>query len=276
MAATCTSSHRVFVALLLLSMSSAPNYPQSAGIFRSPGFIAHKAQTRRTASGAWLAKCDEQRMEPMGARILNEDGESQAGPESILSDANGDEVGDAVCADVEVYAPPPAPIRAPCRQRQSSGGPPNGPGALPCGEFADPVPAQLTALGKEGLKIERAREAVLEILRSGNACEEWFEAKDAVPYATFQSLDFVIDRRGQQDIWKSERSDTSFFLREPYVAQAIQDGGAHTTITINAYGAFYRVRGNVKRTLVEEGPAEPNGTHELTVGATAATRCRRR
>jgi hypothetical protein len=55
--------------------------------------------------------------------------------------------------------------------------------------------------------------------------------------------------------------------RQPYVARATQDGGAHTAITINAYGAFYRTQGNVIKLAPEGGPFEADGTRLLTVGS---------
>jgi hypothetical protein len=122
-------------------------------------------------------------------------------------------------------------------------------------------------LGNAGVKIERAREEVLNILRSENGCTEWFATKDATPAATFQSLSFVLDRHGPQEILESERADALVFWHQPYVASATQDGGAHTAITINAHGAFYRTQGNVLKVFAEGGPVREDGTRLLTVGS---------
>jgi len=56
-------------------------------------------------------------------------------------------------------------------------------------------------------------------------------------------------------------------LRHPYVARATQDGGAHTAITINAYGAFYRTQGQVQKISQEGLPLQLDGTRVLTVGS---------
>lgn len=137
---------------------------------------------------------------------------------------------------------------------------------LPCKETPDFVPAKLSALGKAGQKIERAREVVLNILREENACAEWFETKDANPAATFQSLDFQIDERGQQYVFESRGDAGSRLFRHPYVARATQDGGEHTSITINAHGAFYRAQGVVKDIKQEIAPMPMLATRLLVVG----------
>lgn len=137
---------------------------------------------------------------------------------------------------------------------------------LPCKETSDVVSAKLSALGKAGLKIERAREVVLNILSQENACAEWFETKDANPAATFQSLDFLIDERGQQYVYKSRGVEGSLLFRHPYVARATQDGGEHTAITINAHGAFYRAQGVVKEIKQEIAPMPILVTRLLMVG----------
>jgi hypothetical protein len=127
--------------------------------------------------------------------------------------------------------------------------------------------AGLPGLGKAGVKIARARREVLDILRSGNACAEWFATKDTNPAETFRSLSFLLDKRGPQKILESEQPASSHVWRQPYVARATQDGGAHTAITINAYGAFYRTQGNVIKLAPEGGPFEAGGTRLLTVGS---------
>jgi hypothetical protein len=127
--------------------------------------------------------------------------------------------------------------------------------------------AELSGLGKAGVKIARARREVLDILRSGNACTEWFATKDTNPADTFQSLSFLLDKRGRQEILESELPASLHVWRQPYVAKATQDGGAHTAITINAHGAFYRPQGSVLKMPPEGGPLQPDGTRLLTVGS---------
>jgi hypothetical protein len=144
---------------------------------------------------------------------------------------------------------------------------PSAPNALPCKLSADAIPAQLSALGKLGAKIARAREEVLDILRSENACSEWFATKDRAPAETFRSLNFLLDSQGPQDITASMVDPTLLLMHQPYVASATQDGGAYTAITINVYGAFYRSQGQIRKTASEGGPAQLEGTGVLRVGA---------
>jgi hypothetical protein len=144
---------------------------------------------------------------------------------------------------------------------------PGVPSPFPCNGSADTVSAELAVLGKRGLKIARAREEVLQILRTKNGCTEWLGTKDANPAATFQSLDFLIDQHGPQDISESMTGESITVWRQPYVASATQDGGAHTTITLNAYGAFYRPQGHVQKTVAEGGPLRGDGARLLTVGS---------
>jgi hypothetical protein len=155
----------------------------------------------------------------------------------------------------------------PCRA--SSDWIPGVPGtpAFLCANPVDPIPEKLSGFGKAGLKIEQARRAVLDILYSKNACSGWFEAKDATPAATFQSLSFALDQGGPRDIFESRQSQFLAFFRQPYVARATQDGGVYTTITLNAYGAFFRSQGKVQREIEAGGPLQMDGVRSLTVGS---------
>ena len=138
----------------------------------------------------------------------------------------------------------------------------------PCVEAPRPTARPLVALGKEGIKISEAREQVFGILTAANACTEWFQTKDPFPAQTLRSLNFQVDRHGQAEILESASEHDSGVLtfRHPYVAWAIQDGGPFTTITINAYGAFYRAQGRVERTSPDGGPSRIDGMRSLTVG----------
>lgn len=129
-----------------------------------------------------------------------------------------------------------------------------------------PAAKPLSALGKEGVKISEAREQVLAILSTQNACSEWFESKDPFPGQTFRSLNFQVDRRGQNEVFEFPQSSGTVTLRHPYVAWATQDGGPFSTITLNAYGAFYRPQGRVEKMNNEGGPLRLDGMRTLTVG----------
>jgi hypothetical protein len=119
------------------------------------------------------------------------------------------------------------------------------------------------------MKIARAREEVLDILRGENACSEWFKAKDVKAAATFQSVGFSIDQRGPQEVFETRPGQSVIIFRHPYVARATQDGGPFTEIAVNANGAFFHSRGVVERVHQEGGALQLDGTRELTVGSYA-------
>ena len=121
--------------------------------------------------------------------------------------------------------------------------------------------------GKDGLKIRQAREEVLEILGSQNACSEWFESKDARPVRTFETLTMEIDQRGPQEIFENGTREGTMIFRQPYVARVTQGGGEYTVITINKGGAFYRPQVRVEKMGAGGGPYLLDGMRPLTVGS---------
>lgn len=262
MSAARKSSRAVFLVLVVCLICSTPTYSQSAAflnVSRMPGSRIH--------SGAWLAKCQESSVNlfPDGRRT---DGmewpPTISGTSGISDDSSIAGPTEGVCLDAALTHAPRVPADNPCPTGAiTTAGVPR---TFPCNEAEDTVPAELSALGKPGQKIARAREEVLDILRSQNVCTEWFRSKGERPAATFQSLNFLLDLHGQQDIFKSAREESLFVVWQPYVARATQDGGAHTTITINVNGAFYRPQGQVLKRGQEGGPLQIEGTRLLTVG----------
>jgi hypothetical protein len=258
MLAAGTSSRILFLALAFCIIDSTSTYPQEAAFFSGS-----KIHNHRTNSGTWPAKCEPSSTNTFAASGLKYGREWPAIADGVAGDPNVT-TPDASCVEPAFSAPPRALADNPCGQNVTRF--PDISGSFTCNEFPDAVPAELSALGKPGLTIARAREKVLEILRSENACTEWFEAKDASPAVTFQSLNFSLDQNGQHNIFESE-SESRFMLRQPYVARATQDGGAHTAITINAYGAFYRSQGHVQKISQEGLPLQLDGSRALTVGS---------
>jgi hypothetical protein len=255
-------SRATFLVLVVCLICSLPTYPQSAAflnVSKMPGSRIH--------SGAWLAKCQvfsvnlfpyERRTDGM------EWPPTISGTRGISDDSSTASLPEGVCRDATSTIALRAPADNPCPQNAAAISPV--PRTIGCNDAEDTVPADLSTLGKAGQKIVRAREEVLDILRSQNVCAEWFRSKGERPAATFQSLNFSLDLHGQQDIFKSVREESVFVVRQPYVARATQDGGAHTTITINANGAFYRPQGQVLKLGPEGGPLQLEGTRLLTVG----------
>ncbi len=135
-----------------------------------------------------------------------------------------------------------------------------------CDGAKDPVQAKLEAMGKAGQKISRAREKVLEILGTENACSAWFREKDANPMALFRTLRFELDLHGEEFIRESREMGAVKLFRNPYVAKVMQNDGAYGTITINTKGAFFSAASQVLEVNKEGGPASMRGTRLLHVG----------
>lgn len=258
MLAAGTISRAIFLVLAICLFGSGPSYSQGASSFNGS-----KAAGNRMSSGAWLAKCSALSTHTLAGGRFSDGGEWPPIANGLTPDPNVANPLEALCVEPAFSAAPRTTVDNPC---PGAGGIPGVPSPFPCNTSADTVPAELGVLGKPGIKIARAREEVLQILRTRNACSEWLETKDANPTATFQSLDFSIDHHGPQDIFESKTEESITVWRQPYVASATQDGGPHTTITLNAYGAFYRPQGQVQKTVAEGGPLRGDGTRLLTVG----------
>jgi hypothetical protein len=139
-------------------------------------------------------------------------------------------------------------------------------GASGCEEAKDPAETSLQAMGKAGQKILRAREKVLEILGTENACSAWFRSKDADPAATFRTLRYELDLHGEEYILESRDAGPLNLFRNPYVARVIQGDGPNGTVTINPKGAFFSVMARVFEVRKEGGPASMRATRLLHVG----------
>jgi hypothetical protein len=137
---------------------------------------------------------------------------------------------------------------------------------LGCAPTRDMVQASLAAMGKPGQKIMRARQRVLEILQSGNACSAWFQERDANPAATFQTLAFDIDHHGEEVVHVSRDTWPEYTYRDPYVAQVGQDTGAFATITLNAGGAFFHSQATTVVASKEGGLSKVGGPRLINVG----------
>jgi hypothetical protein len=137
---------------------------------------------------------------------------------------------------------------------------------IPCSASRDVVRDDLNTMGKQGQKILLARQKVLEILQSENACSEWYRSKDADPPATFRTLTFALDREGQGYVRSTNEPDNMNVFRSPYVAKVMQGQGSNTTVTINANGGFFYQMANVLRTHDDGGPLYLQGTRALHVG----------
>ena len=264
MSATGTSFRSVLLLFFVSFMGSAPIYSQSSSILNSSDLADMRSRSRYR-----LENCVALRVGRLASGRSMEFREWPA----VAWQANPDEFSptsapEALCVESSLHESPRVAADNPCPDGVAGPRAIQGGYRIPgCNDGADPVSAELSALGKSGVKIARAREGVLAILRSENACTEWFASKDATPAATFQSLSFVLDKYGPQDIFESQQAESLLLWRQPYVASATQDGGPNTAITINANGAFYRTQGNVLKVVKEGGPVQSDGARLLTVGS---------
>lgn len=135
-----------------------------------------------------------------------------------------------------------------------------------CTSLRDLVREDLFSKGKEGQKILRARDRVLEILQSENSCSGWFRGKDSNPAATFATLHFETDHKGEDAVRESKNSGGLTIFRYPYVAKVIQADGSYGTITINARGAFFSALARIAEEHKDGGPLVFRDTRLLGVG----------
>jgi len=135
-----------------------------------------------------------------------------------------------------------------------------------CAEAKELGETNLEAMGKDGQKILRARERVLEILGTENACSAWFRGKDSNPAATFRTLRYELDLHGEEYILESRDAGPLDLFRNPYVARVIQGDGAYGTITLNPKGAFFAIMARVFEVRREGGPSSMRATRLLHVG----------
>jgi len=160
----------------------------------------------------------------------------------------------ASCGDVPVATPAVRPCDSASRA------------AVGCEGATDFVRTNLEAMGKAGQKISRAREKVLEILGTENACSAWFREKGSNPAATFRTLRFELDLHGEEFIRESRDVGPLDLYRSPFVAKVMQGDGAYGTVTINPKGAFFSVMARVLEVNKDGGPFNLRGTRLLHVG----------
>jgi len=135
-----------------------------------------------------------------------------------------------------------------------------------CEAPKDRVQDDLAVMGKTGQKILRARDRVLEILQTENTCSAWLRDKDADPAATFRTLDYAVDRRGEAFVHAWKDMGAQYIFRDPYVARVGQDTGAYATITINADGAFFQTQAVALLGSKDGGQSRISGPRLINIG----------
>ena len=175
---------------------------------------------------------------------------------SAVPRADGEVAGDAPSSCGALPAAMPAVKPCDAANRAGTG----------CEEAKELAETNLEAMGKAGRKILRAREKVLEILGTENACSAWFLGKDSNPAAMFRTLRFVLDHRGDEFVRLSRDTESQHIYRNPYVARVGQDTGAFATITLNANGAFFRAEATTLEVPTDGGLFRIRGTRLMNVG----------
>ena len=131
----------------------------------------------------------------------------------------------------------------------------------------DRVVLELSALGKRGETIVRAREQVLDILQQGNACTAWFQQADPDPAEVFWSLHFGLEMGEPRYVYGMRDSERGQILKHPWGAKSIENGGPNSTILLNASGPFFK-RTSIVMQLDPRGVlAWPDGNRPLTVSS---------
>lgn len=135
-----------------------------------------------------------------------------------------------------------------------------------CASARDYVRDHLNTMGKQGQSILRARDKVLVILETDNACSDWYRAKDPNPAATFRTVSFALDRDSDTYARLVPESGGIQFIRNPYVASVLQGDGPGATVTINLNGAFFFPVANLVVDRFEGGPLRFRGVRATPVG----------
>jgi hypothetical protein len=126
---------------------------------------------------------------------------------------------------------------------------------------------ELSALGKQGDTIARARGQVIDILQHGNACTVWFHEADPDPVDVFRSLHFEMEMRGPSYVYGIRDGHGGQSFKHPWAAMSTQFGGSNSTILLNANGPFFN-RTSVVMQLDPGGMLLwPDGTRLLTVSS---------
>ena len=140
------------------------------------------------------------------------------------------------------------------------------PGQWGCEAPRDLAPNDLAAMGKPGKKVLRARDRVLEILQSENACSQWFHQTDANAAATFRTIDYAVDRHGEESVHVWRDAGSQYTYRDPYVARVGQATGAYATVTLNREGAFFQPQAPMLLVSKEGGSPRNAGARLINIG----------
>ena len=101
------------------------------------------------------------------------------------------------------------------------------------------VALQLSALGRRGDTIERAREQVIDILQHRNACSAWFQEVDPEAADVFRSVHFALEVAGTSYVYSVRDSAGGQLFKQPWAARTTENGGRNSVIQLNGNGPFF-------------------------------------
>ena len=129
------------------------------------------------------------------------------------------------------------------------------------------VVLELSALGKQGDTIARARGQVLEILQYGNGCAVWFQEADPDATEVLRSLHFELEMRGPSYVYGMRDRERGQLFKHPWAARSIEKGGRGSTIQLNANGPFFNHTSRIM--LLDPGGmfSRPSGNLMLTISS---------
>jgi hypothetical protein len=131
----------------------------------------------------------------------------------------------------------------------------------------DRVVLELSALGKHGDTIARARGQVLEILQNGNECTAWFQEADSAPADVFGSLHFELEMSGPSYVLGMTDNVRGQLLKHPWAAWSTEYGGRNSTIHLNANGPFFNRISIVMQLDPRGGAPRLGGSRPLVISS---------
>ena len=129
------------------------------------------------------------------------------------------------------------------------------------------VALELSALGKRGDTIARAREQVIDILQHANACSAWFEEADPDATEIFRSLHFELEVGGTSYVYSVRDSARGQLFKHPWAARTTENGGRNSVIQLNGNGPFFNRTSRIMQLDPGGTFAWPAGNLRLTISS---------
>ncbi len=138
-----------------------------------------------------------------------------------------------------------------------------------CANQKECVALELSALGKRGGTIARAREQVIDILQHGNACSAWFQEADSDPAEVFRSVHFELEVGGTSYVYSVRDSARGQLFKHPWAARTTENGGRNAVIQLNSTGPFFNRTSEIMQLDPRGMLLQPGGNRLLVVSSYA-------